>query len=563
VTRLRPRRARGARAARAAAALALAALLAAPGAGFAAEAATSGAERAAPGADALALARAGRCEAALSGLAALREASPEGPAALLEAQCLLRLRRYAEAAPRLEAIVAREGAPAEASLHLAMARFHLGDVDGAEAALAGAAPLAERAEHRLYRGLVRLSRGDAAAAAPLLEGVSDGSAAPIASYWAGVAWLRAGDAARGRAALLRARALAPGSAWAEQAARVLADAAPAREAPWWIRLTSGYEYDDNVVLRAGDVPLAREISSQRDTRAMWRVEAGGEWLRREPWSAGAWLDYAGTSHDDLDALDVQLPTAGLWLDRRLDERTRLRLSYDFGWAFVDEASFLQSHGGTLSAIRGFGAWGTTQLFARLYAYDYHVDDADVADGSGGDLSVCPSRFALVCGVPGVDEASSRDRDGWGAAAGFLHRVALAKLRSELSLGYTYFDYDAEGEEQSYRAHELRAGTRTRLPLALELRAEGAWAYRPYDRAASVPEPFALFLNRQYPTSGRRRRDRVARVEVGLERRLADRVRIGILYSYLDSDSTHELFSYDRHIVGSYVTIGFGPGRWAR
>ena len=79
----------------------------------------------------------------------------------------------------------------------------------------------------------------------------------------------------------------------------------------------------------------------------------------------------------------------------------------------------------------------------------------------------------------------------------------------------------------------------------------------------MPEPFVLYLNREYPTSSRHRRDEVTRVEVGLERRIADRVRIGVLYSYLDSDSNYSLFDYDRQIVGSYLTVGLGPGRWAR
>lgn len=510
-----------------------------------------------------ALARAGRCEEALPGLAALRAAQPRADRTLLEAQCLIRLRRHAEAAPLLAALVEREPAQAEAWLHLAIARFHLGDTAGAEAALDAAAPLAERPEARLYRGLAVLSRGDAQAAARLLDGIAEGSAAPIAAYWAGVAWLRAGDGARGREALRRVAALAPRSSWAEQADALLRGAAAERPHPWWIRLTAGYEYDDNVVLRAGDTPLAREVSSQRDTRSMWRLEAGSEWWRSGAWSSGAWLTYSGTAHDELGALDVQLPTVGLWLDRRLDAPTTLRLAYDFGWAFVDEDSFLQAHGATASAIRSFGRVGVSQLFGRFYTYDYKVNDVDVPDGRGVPLALCPSPLSFVCGAQGVDESDSRDRDGYGTAAGVLHSIPLPSLRSELSLGYTYFRYWAEGEEQSYAAHELRLGTRSALPFGLELRIDGAYAYRPYRRASSVPEPFALYLNREYPTRSYRRRDQVARVEIGLERRIAERVRIGVLYSYLDSDSNYSLFDYDRQIVGSYVTVGLGPGRWAR
>ena len=510
-----------------------------------------------------ALARAGDCQAALPLFAERRAAAPDAPVAMLEVQCLIRLRRYAEVEPLLAAHVARDPAPGEAWLYLGMARFHLGDVAGASAALDQVGPEWEgRPEHRLYRGLVLLSRGEALAAAGELERVREGSAVPVAGYWAGVAWLRAGERERGRAALQRVMAEAPASPWSLQAARALESGAQEAGHPWWARVTAGYEYDDNVVLRAGDVPLAREVSSQRDTRFVWRLEAGREWWRDGAWSSGTWLSYTGTDHDDLSSLDVHLPTIGLWLDRRLDERTLLRLTYDYGYAWVDDESFLQSHGITPSLVRSFGRLGTTQLFGRGYAYDYRGNDVDVPDGTGVPLSICPT-LTVVCGARGVDEEGTRDRDGFGIATGLLHTVPVPMLRSQASLGYTYFRYWAEGREQSYEGHEVRLSTRTTLPFQLLLRIDASYAYRPYRHASSVPEPFALFLAREYPTRSYRRRDQVARVEVGLERPITDRARIGVLYSFLDNDSNYGLFEYDRQIVGTYVTIGFGPGRWDR
>jgi tetratricopeptide (TPR) repeat protein len=510
-----------------------------------------------------ALARAGDCQAALPLFAERRAAAPDLPVAMIEAQCLIRLRRYAEADPLLAAHVARDPAPGEAWLYLGMARFHLGDVAGAGAALDQVGPAWEgRPEHRLYRGLVLLSRGEALAAAGELELVREGSAVPVAGYWAGVAWLRAGERERGRAALQRVMADAPESPWSLQAARALESGAQEAGHPWWARVTAGYEYDDNVVLRAGDVPLAREVSSQRDTRFLWRAEAGREWWRDGAWSSGTWLSYTGTDHDDLSSLDVHLPTIGLWLDRKLDERTLLRFTYDYGYAWVDDESFLQSHGITPSLVRSFGRIGTTQLFGRGYAYDYRDNDVDVPDGTGVPLSICPALTA-VCGARGVDEEGTRDRDGFGIATGLLHTVPVPLLRSQASLGYTYFRYWAEGREQSYEGHEVRLSTRTALPLQILLRIDASYAYRPYRHASSVPEPFALFLAREYPTRSYRRRDQVARVEVALERPITDRARIGVLYSYLDNDSNYGLFEYDRQIVGTYLTIGFGPGRWDR
>jgi len=177
--------------------------------------------------------------------------------------------------------------------------------------------------------------------------------------------------------------------------------------------------------------------------------------------------------------------------------------------------------------------------ARARRRAVRLDRLDL-DGRGAELALCPS-LSFVCGPAGVNEGDARDRDGYGTALGLLHSLPIPRLRSELSFGYTYHRYWAEGNEQSYAAHEVRLGVRSQLPLGLELRLDGSYAYRPYRHASSVPEPFVLYLNREYPTRSRLRRDQVARVEIGLERRLADRVRIGILYSYLDSDSNVTLF----------------------
>src|SRR5262245_2202821 len=87
----------------------MAALLAAPAA------ASAGDVRAQ---DPVALARAGRCEEALPGLAARRS---EREPALLEGECLVKLRRYGDAAPLLEALVQREDGLAEAWLDLGIA----------------------------------------------------------------------------------------------------------------------------------------------------------------------------------------------------------------------------------------------------------------------------------------------------------------------------------------------------------------------------------------------------------------------------------------------------------
>src|SRR5262249_57358273 len=91
-------------------------------------------------------------------------------------------------------------------LRLAVALYHEGDAKAAGEELDAAAQhLGEdRAELQLYRGLLRLQGGDAAGAAPALERArSPGPAlrAPLASYYAALAWSSAHDSARAHADL--------------------------------------------------------------------------------------------------------------------------------------------------------------------------------------------------------------------------------------------------------------------------------------------------------------------------------------------------------------------------
>src|SRR5262249_21130646 len=79
------------------------------------------------------LAREGRCDAALPDLATARAAAPDDVALLeLSGLCELRLHRYTDAATTLESALRIAPDRADLSLALAMARFHAGDLDGAE-----------------------------------------------------------------------------------------------------------------------------------------------------------------------------------------------------------------------------------------------------------------------------------------------------------------------------------------------------------------------------------------------------------------------------------------------
>jgi tetratricopeptide (TPR) repeat protein len=506
-----------------------------------------------------ALARQGRCEEAL---ALLRDAPREtASVALLRGQCQLQLRRYPDAVASLEWAHVLDPSLPDVDLNLAMARFHLGDLAGARAALAAAeATSSGRAEYQLYRGLLLLQEAELRPAAAALERARDLNpdvVEPTASYYAGLAWASAAERARAEEALQRVEGLAPGSVWADEARRARERLADEPLRFWaWVKL--GMEYDDNVVLRASSVVLPREISSTRDWRGVWQLHAGYELLRSADWSAGVTATYYGSAHIDLDQFDQHYPVLGLWLDRRFAEATTLRFRYDAGYAWVDQKPFVFNQALTSTLFHDWGRSGRSELVVTGLKSNYFFSrDPDVPDGRGVPFSPCPSPGAIVCGPPGIDESRERNRSGLGVALGGDHAISVPVIATEFTTGYRYSYFSSRGREYTFQGHEVRLETRTRLPWDLHLRNLGSYTYAPYRHASTFPDPRDLFLNREYPLQRERRRDDIWFVSTELEKYLTPALSMSVRYSYLRNRSSVAVFDYERKVAGIYVTYRFG------
>src|SRR5688572_30598998 len=118
------------------------------------------------------LALEGRCDVAVPELEKELEQVPAPESARVAwrlGQCSLRTRDYAGATSALERALAIDPRLTEANLDLARARYHAGDLDGADAALRAGESLSGEALWQLYRGMVDLGRGDAQAAVQALQ----------------------------------------------------------------------------------------------------------------------------------------------------------------------------------------------------------------------------------------------------------------------------------------------------------------------------------------------------------------------------------------------------------
>jgi len=59
---------------------------------------------------------------------------------------------------------------------------------------------------------------------------------------------------------------------------------------------------------------------------------------------------------------------------------------------------------------------------------------------------------------------------------------------------------------------------------------------------------------QPPRATSDRTDHIVTLELSLEKGVTDRVSVSTDYLYLHSNSNAGFFDYDRHIIGTYVTV---------
>jgi tetratricopeptide (TPR) repeat protein len=466
-----------------------------------------------------------RCDEALP---VVREARGLGPdsarAALLEGQCAMRMRLYADAIRPLESARSMDPELAEATLQLGIAHYQLENDAAAERELeAAAAELPDRAEVHLYRGLLLLKRGEARQAAAALEQARslDPGFDPATSYFAGRAWQVAKERERAESDLQRVIDEHPGTSWADEAERALASARSRyQRRSFWGRLTAGMEYDSNVVLKGAGVVLPSNISDQEDGRGVWITEGGVELFRNDVWAGGVLGRYYGNAHVELGDYNAHYPGAALWVDRLLDEDTYLRFQPDFGYGWVDGDDFLLTAGATAALHRDWQEAGEGRFVFRFERRDY--------------------RFSIQ-GNPTLD------RDGYAYAGSYDHAWSPAdgtQLRASVGAHH----YDSERGEYDAVGPGVRLGARQELPADFAFEADFAYAHD-------------FYLNRSGftgPPPSKRRDDDIFLVSAAVEHELTQNLRLSLRYQFHDNTSNVPFFDYERHIVGGYVTLHFGP-----
>ena len=508
-----------------------------------------------------------RCGEALPRAREARALAPDDDAraALVEGRCALRLGRYQAAIPALEDARRLDPELRGVSIDLAMAQYHAGHIGAAEEALDDAEDeMPDDARVSLYRGLVLLEGAKAAEAATAFEraGQLDKDLDPVASYYAGVAWEQERNRERAAEALQRVKKQSPDSPWAEQADLALNRLDQPYLKHYWAKAILGMDYDSNVVLRGVGLPLPLEISDEADGRGYWSLDTGWEMLKNPSWSVGLIPAYQGSAHVTLSQFDIQYPNLSLWVDRRVDEVSFVRLRPYGGYAWRDGQSYLGVFGGELSYSRSFGGAGTGRAFFDIARNDYKFDilgDPTLAFVTSGAVT-WPGLTPAEAGAINADLIDDRKRDGYGYNGGYEHTLPLntdspreTTLRAGLSGGH----YESRGTEYIHDSVMLWLRGRQELVWDVTLDLLGSYAYEPYEYPSTFQSVDVLALRAVGVRGGPNRVDHIWNVRMIFERPITENVKASLRWRYNDNDSNTDTYNFDRHIVGGFVTIFFG------
>ncbi len=516
--------------------------------------------------------RQGRCEQAYGRLAGLD--GLEHRARLLAGQCHIRAGLYPDALADLDP--ARGGSDldpgqlADVELYRAIALYHLERFGEASAALDQAdGSTSEEGQLALYRGLIALRNGDHDRAAPALESaarLSPATTEPVASYYAGLAWQSASERSKARAAFQRVVDIDAAGVWGKEAAKLLEST---ELFPYFVRGSVGIEYDDNVILRGGVTqfsqlgsPLQIVTDGQKDWRGVWRIEAGVQLFNIDDWSGGVTGGYSGSAHYDLTEFDTHFPTVGAFLARRFDANTTGQIRYQFGFAWVDEDSFLQAHSTEIGLSHTWPKAGTTIVVADFLWNDLRFPRQDVLDGPGDGGPCANPPLELGCGPSGLNERRERDRDGIGIGAAFEHRVPLRVPRAiegvfeqiEISAGYRFRYYDSKGTEWKHFAHIVSLGIEFEFPFDFSLSTRASYEFRDFSDPSTYPD--SEIANEEYTLSSVDREEHEVSVEAEIAKHLTENLSLSMRWSYLDNESNRRVYDYSRHIVGGYLNFRF-------
>lgn len=383
-----------------------------------------------------------------------------------------------------------------------------------------------RAKVHYYQGLILQRQGKTKEAAAKMERALalDPDLALEANFQTGVASYQAGDFVLARRAFQNVMTLSPESEAAQAAVEFLdrIDLQESRRKRWELTLSTGVQYDDNVILEPARGPSAgQSITDEEDLVGLVYLRGRYQWLNRPEWSGRTEYSFYQNFHLDdlLRNFNVQNHHFILNGGRRFG-RSELILQYELQYASLGGDPFLLRQ-----------AFGPRFI---LPASKRHLTE-----------------FSYQIGAKRFDDIerlfpNNSERDVRTHKAGFTH-YALFESKGNVHGGY-YFEREIAGDlpnedDWTFSGHRIAAGFALPPWKKLTLAADVEYILRRFDHE-----------NQQPPAS--KRNDRELLLIATLSREFGKHLDLSLQYLHQQNNSNIPLFEYNRNIYGVIATVKF-------
>jgi tetratricopeptide (TPR) repeat protein len=453
----------------------------------------------------------GRAEQALSLLRQVLQEAPDSVQGLfLAGVAYSRLQRYADALEFFQRV--REKSPTMPGLleEMGLTLYNLGKDVEALALLNEAMKPSPTARLFYARGLVlaRLNRHQEARAAFLEAAKLSPEMRVLCLYHAGALSYALRDFQAGRSQLQAVSKEGKDPEMLASAKRLL-DRMDQEEGTrrYSINLATGFEYDDNVILKPDSVQAETRIGNKEDVRFVFYGSGDYKWIATPSWEMGTALNLYTSSHFDLHEFDLHVPQGIVYGGYRCGP-FHARLQYQYAYYWLDANSYLRQHG------PGPTLWWTQAPWAKLQL-GYVFTKNDYFD------------------LPGQDSVNHR-----GGLAQYFYFGQDAVIR----LMWNVDSEMADGNDFDYVGHQFGILGALRLPW--QMRAQGSvdYYFRDYAHRHSI--------------FGQKRGDDRWTFSVEIARRMLPFLDLSLTYTHVINDSNIDAFEYTRNVVGLFAKATF-------
>lgn len=291
--------------------------------------------------------------------------------------------------------------------------------------------------------------------------------------------------------------------------------------PWTIKLTSGYEFDTNAILRSND-PAHRAAGDSNSSRypltvsGTYRVFQGKKWL----FTADGF--YTHTIYQDFPNLNLYTAGSGI--------------SALYQFSFLDKPSFLNfREGATITLLKN-----------KLYVWSNTLSASLITNLKPWWRTTLSYRWSVNEFEPNGLDPDRRSRDGFVSHGSVSNNFYFSNKRNlYLVAGYDFERQDTSGSNNIRNAHGAQLGFHFPFPFRFFEKTEGEVHFR-----------FRDINYNQFASTPPKRRDDIYTLTVTVTRHLTSYLDLTGSYIFEDARAKNNTYEYSRQIFSIKATASY-------